>query len=70
MTAAAVESHAQRARWLVTDSLALAGRDLQQVRQIPEKLLDVTLQPVMFVLLFAFLFGGVIGIPTATTPTT
>jgi ABC-2 type transport system permease protein len=63
MTAIAVESRAQRARWLVSDSLALAGRNLQHVRQIPEKLLDVTLQPVMFVLLFAFVFGGVIGIP-------
>jgi ABC-2 type transport system permease protein len=63
MTAVAVNSRAQRARWLLSDSVALAGRNLQHVRQIPEKLLDVTLQPVMFVLLFAFVFGGVIGIP-------
>jgi ABC-2 type transport system permease protein len=63
MTAVAVESRAQSVRWLVSDSLALAGRNLQHVRQIPEKLIDVTLQPVMFVLLFAFVFGGVIGIP-------
>jgi ABC-type multidrug transport system permease subunit len=53
----------QRARWLVADSLALARRNLSHVRQIPEKLLDVTLQPVMFVLLFAYVFGGVIAIP-------
>jgi ABC-2 type transport system permease protein len=33
------------------------------VRQIPEKLIDVTLQPVMFVLLFAYVFGGVIRVP-------
>jgi ABC transporter DrrB family efflux protein len=33
------------------------------VRQIPEKLLDVTLQPIMFVLLFAFVFGNVIDVP-------
>jgi ABC-2 type transport system permease protein len=52
-----------RTRWLVSDSLALAGRNLEHVRQIPEKLLDVTLQPIMFVLLFAFVFGGVIDIP-------
>ena len=50
-------SATQRARWFVSDSLALAGRNLQHVRQIPEKLLDVTLQPIMFVLLFAFVFG-------------
>jgi ABC-2 type transport system permease protein len=54
---------ALRTRWLVSDSLALAGRNFAHVRQIPEKLLDVTLQPIMFVLLFTFVFGGVIGVP-------
>nr|URW68775.1 tetracycline resistance ABC transporter [uncultured bacterium] len=48
---------------LVSDSLLLARRNLEHVRQIPEKLLDVTLQPLMFVLLFAYVFGGVIHIP-------
>ncbi|MEO9176779.1 MAG: hypothetical protein ABI317_14800, partial [Gaiellales bacterium] len=52
-----------RARELVSDSLALARRNLEHVRQIPEKLLDVTLQPLMFVLLFAFVFGNVIHVP-------
>ena len=41
----------------------LARRNLAHIRQIPEKLLDVTLQPLMFVLLFAFVFGGVIHVP-------
>ena len=54
---------AHNARWLVSDSLVLARRNLEHVRQIPEKLLDVTLQPIMFVLLFAFVFGGVIAVP-------
>jgi ABC-2 type transport system permease protein len=54
---------ALRTRWLVSDSLVLARRNLEHVRQIPEKLLDVTLQPIMFVLLFAFVFGGVIAVP-------
>jgi ABC transporter DrrB family efflux protein len=54
---------ALRAPWLISDSLALARRNLEHVRQIPEKLLDVTLQPIMFVLLFSFVFGGVIAIP-------
>lgn len=48
---------------LVADSLVMARRNLAHVRQIPEKLLDVTLQPLMFVLLFAYVFGGVIAIP-------
>jgi ABC-2 type transport system permease protein len=48
---------------LAHDSFALARRNLEHVRQIPEKLLDVTLQPIMFVLLFAYVFGGVIAVP-------
>jgi ABC transporter DrrB family efflux protein len=63
LAAATSPSASQRARWFVSDSLALAGRNLQHVRQIPEKLLDVTLQPIMFVLLFAFVFGNVIAVP-------
>jgi ABC-type polysaccharide/polyol phosphate export permease len=50
-------------RHLIADSLVLAHRNLAHVRQIPEKLLDVTLQPIMFVVLFAYVFGGVIAIP-------
>jgi ABC-2 type transport system permease protein len=45
-----------------TDSMVYAGRNLAHIRQIPEKLLDVTLQPLMFVLLFAFVFGGAIAV--------
>jgi ABC-2 type transport system permease protein len=45
---------------LLSDSLVYAGRHIQHIRQIPEKLLDVTVQPLMFVLLFAYVFGGAI----------
>ncbi|MEA2125630.1 MAG: type transport system permease protein [Solirubrobacteraceae bacterium] len=48
---------------LAADSLVFARRNAAHIRQIPEKLLDVTLQPLMFVLLFAFVFGGVIDVP-------
>src|SRR6478752_5557701 len=57
--------HEQRsglAAWW-TASMVFAGRNIEHIRQIPEKLLDVTLQPLMFVLLFAFVFGGVIAVP-------
>jgi ABC-type polysaccharide/polyol phosphate export permease len=47
---------------LATESGVLAQRQLIHVRQIPEKLMDVTLQPIMFVLLFAYVFGSVIPI--------
>jgi ABC-2 type transport system permease protein len=52
-----------RLRWVLSDSWVLAKRQFAHIRQIPEKLFDVTLQPVMFVLLFAYVFGGVIHIP-------
>jgi ABC-2 type transport system permease protein len=52
-----------RLRWLASDSYVIARRNLAHVRQIPEKLIDVTLQPLMFVLLFGFVFGGVIAVP-------
>jgi len=47
---------------LVRDSLVYARRNLEHIRQIPEKLLDVTVQPLMFVLLFAYVFGGAIAV--------
>jgi len=52
-----------RLRWLATDAWVLAKRNFSHIRQIPEKLFDVTLQPIMFVLLFAYVFGGVIAVP-------
>ena len=47
---------------LWSDSLVYAARNIAHIRQIPEKLLDVTLQPLMFVLLFAYVFGGAIAV--------
>jgi len=43
-------------------TLVFAGRNVQHIRRLPEKLLDVTIQPIMFVLLFAYVFGGAIGV--------
>jgi ABC transporter DrrB family efflux protein len=53
-----------RLRWQLADSLLFAKRNLAHIRQVPEKLIDVTLQPLMFVLLFGFVFGGVIAVPS------
>jgi ABC-2 type transport system permease protein len=47
---------------LVSDTLVFARRNVEHIRQIPEKLFDVTLQPIMFVLLFAYVFGGAIDV--------
>ena len=55
-------STATRLRWAVSDSLAIARRNLTHIRHVPEKLIDVTLQPLIFVLLFAYVFGGAIAV--------
>ena len=45
---------------LVTEATIFARRNLEHIRQVPEKLTNVTVQPLMFVLLFAYVFGGAI----------
>ena len=47
---------------LWSDTLVHTRRNLAHIRQIPEKLIDVTVQPLMFVLLFAYVFGGAIAV--------
>lgn len=41
--------------------LTLAGRSIAKIRKNPETLIDVTLQPILFLVLFVFLFGGAVG---------
>lgn len=51
------------ATWWISDSWEMVKRNLIHIRRTPELLLDVTLSPIMFVLLFTFVFGGAIPIP-------
>jgi daunorubicin/doxorubicin transport system permease protein len=44
----------------VEQSFVMAYRGLLKVRRTPEQLIDVTLQPILFTLMFAYLFGGAI----------
>ncbi len=48
--------------WL-SDSLQMVKRNLLHIRRTPELLLDVTISPIMFVLLFSLVFGGAIDVP-------
>jgi ABC-2 type transport system permease protein len=41
-------------------ALAFGWRGMLKIRHVPEQLLDVTITPVMFVLMFTYLFGGAI----------
>ena len=48
--------------WAVADGLVLAKRNLVQIPRVPELLVFATIQPVMFVLLFRYVFGGAIDV--------
>src|SRR5688572_2976781 len=50
-------------RRLVPDTLVMAERNLVRLPRAPDMLLAFTVQPVMFVLLFAYVFGGAINTP-------
>ena len=43
---------------IVDDSLVILRRNLQRFRRQPEMLAGYTIQPIMFVLLFVYVFGG------------
>lgn len=47
----------------LSDVWVIARRGLLHMRRQPEVLADATFQPVMFVLLFAYVFGGAIAVP-------
>jgi len=44
----------------VSATLTFGWRGMLKVKHVPEQLLDVTITPVMFVLMFTYLFGGAI----------
>lgn len=50
-------------RRLVSDTLVIAERNLIRLPRAPDLLLAFTVQPVMFVLLFVYVFGGAIVTP-------
>jgi ABC-2 type transport system permease protein len=52
--------------WAIADALVLAKRQLVQIPRIPEELVFSTIQPIMFVLLFRYVFGGAIVVKDTT----
>ncbi|CAM2804311.1 ABC transporter permease [Streptomyces albus] len=51
----------------VTDSLVMAKRNLIRMVRIPEVVIFGLIQPIMFVVLFSYVFGGSIQIPGSGT---
>ena len=49
----------------LSSAITFGWRGMLKVKHVPEQLLDVTITPVMFVLMFTYLFGGAIAGSTA-----
>ena len=47
----------------VSDGLTIAKRNLIKIKRVPDLLVFATLSPIMFVLLFAYVFGSAINVP-------
>lgn len=48
---------------VLRDAATIARRNMIRIRRVPEVMVFVLIQPLMFVLLFAYVFGGSIDIP-------
>jgi ABC-2 type transport system permease protein/oleandomycin transport system permease protein len=54
--------------WAAADCLAVAKRDIISMTRRPQLLAFVTVQPVLFVLMFRYVFGGSIHVPGVSYP--
>ena len=69
---AAVREHAARRGTIFGDSWVMTVRLIKQIVRVPDLLVFSIIQPVLFVLLFRYVFGGSIDVggPRRTTSTT
>jgi len=56
-------AHGNRVTWAISDTLTVAWRNLLGYIRIPEQLFFSSVQPIMFTLLFVYVFGGAIKVP-------
>jgi ABC-2 type transport system permease protein len=50
-------------QYVLSDTLVLAERSIKRIPRQPDLLIGFTVQPIMFVLLFVYVFGGAIATP-------
>ncbi|MFJ2665982.1 ABC transporter permease [Nocardia fluminea] len=53
----------ERLSMVVSDSITIAKRNVIKIKRVPDVLIFTTLSPIMFVLLFAYIFGSAISVP-------
>jgi ABC transporter DrrB family efflux protein len=56
-------SQGNRLSWVVADIATMTKRNLLALARTPQALFFTTLQPIMFTLLFTYVFGGAIHVP-------
>ncbi len=47
--------------WAVRDALSMMGRNVRRLSRAPDQLVFTLISPIMFTLLFRYVFGGAIG---------
>lgn len=50
-------------KWIISDVSTITKRNLLKYIRLPQLIIFSTVQPVMFLLLFAYVFGGAINVP-------
>jgi ABC-2 type transport system permease protein len=55
-----------RLRFIISDSLVLIGRSLKHIFRNMDQLMGIAIQPIMFMLLFRYVFGGAIDTGSTT----
>jgi ABC transporter DrrB family efflux protein len=53
----------ERLSYAFADGIALAGRNVTKIKRVPEILVGVLVMPLIFVFMFAYVFGGSIEVP-------
>ena len=62
-TAARSQTTGSPIGWAIRDAFAVAGRNLIAYRRIPQLLVFSSIPPVIFVIMFRYVFGGAINVP-------
>ncbi len=60
------ENYVSELRWTLSDIATIARRNILTLVRIPTSLVFAIIQPIMFVLLFRYVFSGSINIPAGT----
>ena len=59
------DEHPHRGR--ASDASVITKRNLIKIKRVPDLVVWTTMMPIMFVLLFAYVFGGAIDVPASAT---